>query len=139
MPGKERFLNMETKTIARTVLWYEIGAFTLLVALSWVDELLGLPARIFGGPHRPNIPEATLETIVILMVAIPIVIRTRRVVARLFYLEGFLKVCAWCQKVEHEGRWVPIADFFQQRFNARTSHGMCPDCFGAQSKSDSVA
>jgi hypothetical protein len=130
---------METKTIARTILWYEIGAFSLLVAMSWVDELLGLPARIFGGPHQPNIPEAGLETFVILLVAIPIVIRTRRVVARLFYLEGFLKVCAWCQKVEHEGHWVPIAEFFQQRFDARTSHGMCPDCFGAQSQSNSVA
>lgn len=125
---------MEAKTIARTVLWYEIGAFILLIVLSWADELLGIPARLFGGPHQPNIPEAVLETIVILLVAIPIVIRTRRVVARLFYLEGFLKVCAWCQKVEHEGAWVPIAEFFRQRFDARTSHGICPDCFGAQSK-----
>ena len=125
---------MEAKTIARTVLWFEIGAFSLLIAISWVDELLGMPARLFGGPHLPNIPEAVLETIVILLVAIPIVMRTRRVVARLFYLEGFLKVCAWCQKVEQEGHWVPIAEFFQQRFDARTSHGICPDCFGAQSK-----
>jgi len=130
---------MEAQTTARTILWFEIGAFSLLVLMSWVDELLGIPARLFGGPHQPNIPEAVLESIVILAVAIPIVIRTRRVVARLFYLESFLKVCAWCQKVEQGGHWVPIAEFFQQRFDARTSHGMCPDCFGAQSKSGSVA
>jgi hypothetical protein len=130
---------METKAIARTVLWYEIAAFSLLVAVSWIDELLGLPARLFGGPHHPNIREASLETIVILMVAIPIVIRTRRVVARLFYLEGFLRVCAWCQKVEHGGDWVPIAEFFQQRFDARTSHGMCPDCFAAQGEAGGAA
>jgi len=125
---------MEPKIIARTVLWYEIAAFSLLIVLSWADELLGIPARLLGGPHQPNIPEAVLETIVILLVAIPIVIRTRRVVARLFYLEGFLKVCAWCQKVEEGGHWVPIAEFFQQRFDARTSHGICAECFGAQSK-----
>jgi hypothetical protein len=130
---------METKAIARTVLWYEIAAFILLVAVSWIDELFGIPARLFGGPHHPNIREAILETIVILMVAIPIVIRTRRVVARLFYLEGFLRVCAWCQKVEHGGDWVPIAEFFQQRFDARTSHGMCPDCFAAQGEAGGAA
>ena len=60
-------------------------------------------------------------------------------VARLFHLEGFLKVCAWCQKVEHGDSWFPIAEFFQQRFDARTSHGMCPECFAAQSRVDSVA
>jgi hypothetical protein len=130
---------METKTIARTVLWYEIAAFGLLVAVSWADELLGLPGRLFGGPHHPNVREAVLETIVILVVAIPIVLRTRRVAARLFYLEGFLKVCAWCQKVESGGDWVPIGEFFQQRFDARTSHGMCPACFVAHTQVAGVA
>ena len=130
---------METKSFARSVLWYEIAAFSLLIAVSWVDELLGVPARLFGGIHHPNVPEACLETIVILSVGIPIVIRTRRVVARLFYLEGFLRVCAWCQKVEHGGSWMPIAEFFQQRFEARTSHGMCPECLASQSDVGGVA
>jgi hypothetical protein len=65
---------METKRYARTVLWYEIAAFGLLIAISWADELLGLPGRLFGGSHLPNIREALLETIVILVVAIPIVL-----------------------------------------------------------------
>ena len=130
---------MEKNTFARSILWYEIAAFTLLVAVSWADEIFGLPGLLFGGSHHPNYREASLETIVILMVAIPIVIRTRRVVARLFYLEGFLRVCAWCKKVEHGGDWVPIAEFFQQRFDARTSHGMCPDCFASQSRVGGVA
>jgi hypothetical protein len=130
---------MKTKAIARTILRYEIAAFSLLVVLSWADELLGVPALLFGGPHHPNIREACLETCITLMVAIPVLIRTRRVVARLFYLEGFLRVCAWCKKVEHEGNWVPIAEFFQERFDAETSHGMCPDCFVAQSKVDGAA
>lgn len=130
---------METKTIARTVLWYEIAAFTLLVAMSWADELLGLPALLFGGSHQPDYREAALETAVILVVAIPVVLRTRRIVARLFYLEAFLKVCAWCHKVEHGGDWVPIAEFFEHRFDATTSHGMYPGCFAAQSEIDGVA
>jgi hypothetical protein len=61
------------------------------------------------------------------------------VVARLFYLEQFLRVCAWCQKVEHEGAWSPIAEFFQRQFDAKTSHGICPGCFAAQSEIGDVA
>jgi hypothetical protein len=38
---------------------------------------------LFGGPHHPNVHEASLETIVILIVAIPIVIRTKRIVGSL--------------------------------------------------------
>ena len=122
---------METQTFARTVLWLEIAAFSLLIAMSWADELFGVPALLFGGEHQPDLREAGLETLVILVVAIPIILRTRRVVARLFYLENFLRVCAWCQKVEHRGDWVPIAEFFQKRFDAETSHGMCPACFAS--------
>jgi hypothetical protein len=125
---------METKTFARTVLWLEIAAFGLLIAMSWADELFGVPALLFGGSHQADLREATVESIVILAVAIPIVVRTRRVVERLFYLENFLRVCGWCQKVEHEGSWFPIAEFFQLRFDAKTSHGMCPSCFASQSE-----
>jgi hypothetical protein len=102
--------------------------------LSWADELLGLPALLFGGPHRPNIAEAILETLLVLIVAIPIVIHTRRVVSRPFYFEGFLRVCAWCKNVEHHGDWIPVAEFFEERFETPTSHGMCPVCFAKQSR-----
>jgi hypothetical protein len=129
---------METKTVARTVLWFEIAAFGVLIAMSWADELFGIPALLFGGSHQPDFREAGLETFVILGVAIPIVLRTRRVVARLFHLEHFLRVCAWCQKVEHGGDWVPIAEFFQQRFDAKTSHGICPNCVASQGEVGSV-
>lgn len=130
---------MEVKTNGRTVLWWEIAAFSLLIAVSWADELFGVPALLFGGSHQPNYREASLETIIILLVAVPVVTRTTRVAARLFHLEGFLRVCAWCKKVELKGDWVPIAEFFQQRFDADTTHGMCPDCFAAQGEVSGVA
>jgi hypothetical protein len=112
------------------VLWYEISAFCLLIAISWGNEFLS--PRLFGSDQSPSIEEGVLETIVIVIVAIPIVLLTRRVVTRLFYLEGFLNVCAWCEKVEHGGSWIPVADFFKKRFDVETSHGMCPACFAAK-------
>jgi hypothetical protein len=119
---------------AHTLLWSQVAAFGLIVALSWADELLGLPARLFGGSHRPDIGEAVLETIVVLLVAIPVVIYTRRVVSRPYYFEGFLRVCAWCKNVEHHGEWIPVSEFFEERFQTPTSHGMCPACFAKQAR-----
>jgi hypothetical protein len=85
-----------------------------------------------GGPSTRNLREAAFETFVILLVAVPVVFHTRRVVTRPFYFEGFLRVCAWCRSVEHEGDWIPVAEFFQERFDVSTSHGICPVCFAKQ-------
>ena len=49
---------MEVKTNGRTVLWWEIAAFSLLIAVSWADELFGVPALLFGGSHQANYREA---------------------------------------------------------------------------------
>jgi hypothetical protein len=130
---------MRKKRSAHELLWFEIAAFGLIIAISWADELLGLPALLFGGQHRPDIKEAILETFVVLIVAIPIVIHTRRVVSRPFYFEGFLRVCAWCKNVEHHGDWIPVAEFFEERFETPASHGMCPACFAKQRRAGGAA
>jgi hypothetical protein len=122
---------MVTERSNKTLFWYEVAAFSLLIVLSWADELLGLPARLFGGPHVSSIPEACVETAVILAVGVPLMFHTKRVVARAFYFEGFMRVCSWCKKVDHRGDWLPVAEFFEQRFEIQTSHGMCPTCFAA--------
>jgi hypothetical protein len=132
-------MGTQKKRSAHELLWFEVAAFGLIIALSWADELLGLPALLFGGSHRPDVGEAILETLVVLMVAIPIVIHTRRVVSRPFYFEGFMRVCAWCKNVEHQGDWIPVGEFFQERFETKTSHGMCPTCFAKQSHSSGAA
>ena len=83
-------MGRQKKRSARELLWFEVAAFGLIIALSWANEILGLPARLFGGPpHRANIGEAILETLLVLLVAVPILIHTRRVVSRPFYFEGF--------------------------------------------------
>jgi hypothetical protein len=132
-------MGRQKKRSARELLWFEVAAFGLIIALSWADELLGLPARLLGGPFRSNIREAVLETLVVLLVAVPILIHTQRVVSRPFYFEGFLRVCAWCKNVEHQGDWISVGEFFQERFETKTSHGMCPACFAKQRHSSGAA
>jgi len=132
-------MGMQKKRSARELLWFEVAAFGLIIGLSWANEVLGLAARLLGVPHHPNIGEAILETFLVLLVAIPILIHTRRVVSRPFYFEGFLRVCAWCKNVEHQGDWIPVGEFFQERFETKTSHGMCPACFSKQHHSSGAA
>ena len=132
-------MGRQKKRSAHGLLWFEVAAFGLIILLSWADELLGLPARLFGGPFRSNIGEAILETLLVLLVAVPVLIHTRRVVSRPFYFEGFLRVCAWCKNVEHQGDWIPVGEFFQERFETKTSHGMCPGCFAKQRHSSGAA
>jgi len=132
-------MGTQKKRSARELLWFEVAAFGLIIALSWANEILGLAARLFGRPYRPNIGEAILETLLVLIVAVPVLIHTRRVVSRPFYFEGFLRVCAWCKNVEHQGDWIPVGEFFQERFETKTSHGMCPACFAKQRPSSGAA
>ena len=110
------------------IIAYEILGLVAIIALSWVNELLGLPSLIFGTDHLGGWHESLLETVIILLVAVPVIVLTRRLVARLHYLEEFVRLCAWCRKLHLDGEWVPLEEFVQRRFDAQTSHGICPSC-----------
>jgi len=47
---------------------------------------------------------------------------------RLHYLEEFLRVCSWCQKVSSGNEWMGMETYLKTKFATKTSHGMCPDC-----------
>ena len=117
---------------ASQILAVEIIGFLVIIALSWANELLGLPSLIFGSGHRVNWPESVLETVIIALVAIPVLVLTRRLVLRLHYLEEFMRVCAWCRKLSVGNEWIPVEEFFERTFDTRTSHGMCPPCLAEQ-------
>ena len=120
---------------ASTVVAYEVVGFLAIIALSWINELLGLPGLIFATDHPGGWHESVLETAIILLVAVPVITLTRRLAARLHYLEEFLRLCAWCRKINTDGEWVPVEDFLQRKFDTLTSHGMCPACRAEQRKS----
>lgn len=49
--------------------------------------------------------------------------------------EEFLRVCAWCKKVELEGTWVEVEaaidtlKLFERENLPRLTHGVCPECY----------
>jgi hypothetical protein len=119
---------MRTQTKAARILVYEGIGFFLIIALSWIDEFSDLPHLFGANQYVSNWRESALETLIVVLVAIPVLILTKRLASRLFYLEGFLRVCAWCKKLDHDGDWVPVGEFFDSKFQTATSHGMCIAC-----------
>lgn len=120
---------MKTKTYISRILWYQAIGFLLIIALSWVDEYFNLSGYFGFTQVFFNWREAFLENIIVLIVAIPLMLLTRRLLSHLYYLEGFLRVCAWCKKLEVDDKWVPIEAFFKEHFKTESSHGICPECY----------
>ena len=111
------------------ILWYESIGFLLLIVLSWLNKLVRLPHVLFGtGKHESLFHEAMMETFVMVGVWLVVILFTKRLLGRLHYLEGYLRVCAWCRKVGHEDGWATLENYFAQGFDIDASHGMCPEC-----------
>ncbi len=110
------------------ILWCENIGFFALIVLSWANELLDFPHYIFGIHPQGNWRESAIETLAILTVWLSVHTVSKRLLSRLYYLEGFLRICAWCRKVAHEDEWLPLEQYVERGFKIEASHGMCPDC-----------
>jgi len=110
------------------IVFYEVAAFALLIAVSWSNELIGFSAKIAGGQFASNWHEAVVETIFTICVAIPTILLSYRLSRRLVHLEGFLRVCSWCRKVGHEEDWISFEEFANKKLGTQTTHGICPEC-----------
>ncbi len=119
---------MNTQRATRRLLLYEGAGFLILIAVSWLNELVSLPRVLFAIPHHGKWQEALLETFVILMVAIPSLFLTHRLLGRLFYVEGFLQVCGWCHRINVDGEWLPLENYLSTKLHRKTTHGICGDC-----------
>ena len=103
------------------------------MVISYLDELIKLPSLIFSGDpsaflHR----RSTLDMLIVLAVWLLVSASTRRILERIHYLEKFMRVCAWCRKIDYKGEWMRLEDFMQQGFDTPTTHGICPECLKQQ-------
>lgn len=119
---------MTSQGISKRLLLYEAVGFSILIAISWGDEMLDLPSLLFGSPAGHNWHEAALESLMIVAAAVPTLVLSRRLAKRLVYLEGFLRVCGWCKRIGVEEEWLSMEAYFARELKTKTSHGMCPDC-----------
>jgi hypothetical protein len=121
-----------SKGKSNSVLWVEAIAFSLLIVMSWLTEILRIPHLLYGENFTPDWRRAALRTLVILVIWLWVFLATRKLLKRLHYLEEFVRVCSWCRNVCHEGEWIAMEKFFNSRFATKTSHGMCPACLKKQ-------
>lgn len=119
---------MKTETYISRILWYQSIGFSIIIAFSWLGEYFGIKGYFGMHDAEFNWREGVLENILVLVVAIPMILFTKKLLSRLHYLEGFLRVCAWCKKLENSGEWIPIENYFKEHFKTESSHGICPEC-----------
>jgi hypothetical protein len=124
-----RKLPKKTSQPATRIIWYKAAAFGAIMAISWANELGGLAQSLFGGTYALNWQDAAIETAITILVAVPTILFSWRLSKRLHYLEGFLRVCAWCKKVGQGDDWISLEEFVQKKLNTQTTHGICPACY----------
>jgi len=110
-------------------------AFSTIILLTWLAEIIYLPHRLYGEPAEFLWGRVLIRTAVIVAIWAWVHITTRRLLRRLHELEEFLLVCSWCRKVGYEGKWLTMEEFFGSKFATETSHGICPECAGMVRKS----
>jgi hypothetical protein len=118
--------------LGRIVMYQSLG-FISIVALCWIDEMIGLRSLILGDhPYISDFKESTLEMLFIFAVWFIVVTHTRRLMARMDHLEGFMRMCSWCRRVGKEGRWLHFEEFIAAKYDTKTTHSICEDCMEKQ-------
>ncbi|MGN6552960.1 MAG: hypothetical protein ACTHLW_04485 [Verrucomicrobiota bacterium] len=115
------------------ILRYQSLGFLAIIGLCWLDDHFGLSALVLGDhPFVSRFHPSIVSILFVFAIWFLVMRSTRRVLERVKYLEAFLKVCAWCRRIDHQGHWMPLEDFMQQGFDTPTSHGICEDCLAQQ-------
>jgi hypothetical protein len=118
-----------SKEVRPRILVYQSIGFLAIIALSWLDECLDLSTLILGEhPYLPTFRVFTLEMLLILAVWFLVSRATARFIERMRQLERYMKLCAWCHRVEYKGDWIRLEEFLEKGFDTPTSHGICGIC-----------
>ncbi len=118
--------------MTRVVLYQNLG-FLAIIFLCFLDELIKLPSLIFTGHSMDFLfSQTALDMLLILGVWFLVSTSTRRILERVQYLEKFMRVCAWCRRINYQGEWMRLEEFMRQGFDTPTTHGICTECLEQQ-------
>jgi len=118
--------------LTKIVLYQNLG-FLGVIILCFLDDLLKLPSLIFSNhPFAFLYRQSTLEMLLVLGVWFLVSMSTHRVLERVRYLEKFMRVCAWCRRINYHEEWMRLEEFMQQGFDTPTTHGICAECLQRQ-------
>ncbi len=118
--------------LTNIVLYQNLGFLSIMV-ICYLDELIQLPSLIFSDhPFAFVYRRSTLDMLMVLAVWFLVSASTHRILERVRYLEKFMRVCAWCRKIDYKGEWMRLEDFMLEGFDTPTTHGICPECLVRQ-------
>ena len=126
LPRAKHKLTLPQK--ARRILYCEALGFLAILTACWLDEWSGFHSWPFKRSTEMNWSALWVQTLIILAVGISALLITRELLGRILYLEGFVRICAWCRKVKHGREWIMLEDYLQRGLDFGTSHGICPKC-----------
>ncbi len=89
------------------VVWYQASGFAALIALAWFTDLGRIHVWLFG-TDTPWTEAATDNTLV-LLVALPVLVLSQRLAARVRDLEGLLRHDASTRRLDRGERDAPLA------------------------------
>lgn len=131
--AQSSFEHMKKNSSVTRILLYQHLGFLAIITICWLNELLKLPSLIFSDhPFAFVFRKSTLDMLLVLAVWLLVSGVTRRLLERVRYLEGFLRMCSWCRRMDYHGEWMPLEEFMEQGFSTPTTHGICPDCLRQQ-------
>ncbi|MDH7553315.1 MAG: hypothetical protein GYA16_08485 [Spirochaetes bacterium] len=120
---------MKPKDTIRKIIVIEIVVFLLIIVFIWAEEIFDLPHLLLNAEPTPvNYEESLIETFIFTAIFGFLVYHTIRLLIRLRNLESYVRICAGCNKIYVEGRWVALEEYFNRYANKKTSHGLCDDC-----------
>ena len=118
--------------LIKIVVYQNLG-FLGIIILCFLNDLLQLPSLIFSShPFAFMYRRSTLEMLLVLGVWFLVSMSTRRILERVSYLEKFMRVCAWCRRINYHGEWMRLEEFMRQGFDTPTTHGICAECLQRQ-------
>lgn len=121
--------KMTKRILSKKILFHEIFGFGVVIIVLWLNEILDIPHRLFGAEKTPvNITESIFETILVFILAIGVIYFIKKLLRKIKYLEGFLKVCSVCKRINIEDDWIPIEVYISDKSEAKFTHGLCPEC-----------
>ena len=65
----------------------------------------------------------------LLFLSATVIIYAGVLVLRIRQLQSIITICAWTQKVNFNGKWMPMEDFLWRRFRVKVSHGISEEAF----------
>ncbi|HEX4349896.1 MAG TPA: hypothetical protein VH251_05900 [Verrucomicrobiae bacterium] len=118
--------------LTKVALYQNLGFLTIIV-LCYFDDLFKLPSLLFSAhPLAFTYRHTIVEMLLVLAIWFFVSISTRRLMNRVRQLEEFMRVCAWCRRIDCKGEWMRLEEFMQQGFDTPTTHGICPECLEVQ-------